>query len=275
MPNLKCSQAQAALESLAKAGAFLAPAVAAEAQSASSGPGPATLAAAAVAGFSGLVKRTQKDHAGALPLLKRGLVLAAAAPSADHLASAAAADALAAAVASDRLAAETFAATAKAPAGRRGLWGRKPAAESKSSSARSSGSGGSGDSSSSSGSGGSGGSSSDNSSSRALLPPSGLAGDAAGRWWDRADVREMFINYGDACLRAVPASGHLLPGDAAAAEAAAEAAAAYAWGAVAGLFAHPLQRPVHEVSARACACVCGALHNPPLSLLAFGNATAT
>lgn len=46
----------------------------------------------------------------------------------------------------------------------------------------------------------------------------------------------MFINYGDACLRTT--------------DAAADAAAAYALGAAAGLFAHPLQRPVHEVANR-------------------------
>jgi len=78
--------------------------------------------------------------------------------------------------------------------------------------------------------------------------------------WDRADVREMFINYGDACLRAMPPSApqeeeqyrhhhhqqqqqapSMLP------RTELEAKAAYVMGTAAGLFAHPMQRPVHEV----------------------------
>ena len=87
-------QAQSALDALAKADAFLAPAVAAEAREAprsrgnsgsgSHNEGPATLAAAAVAGFTGLVKRTQKNHAAALPLLRQGLALAATARDSDY-----------------------------------------------------------------------------------------------------------------------------------------------------------------------------------------------
>ena len=78
--------------------------------------------------------------------------------------------------------------------------------------------------------------------------------------WDRADVREIFINYGDACLRALPlsaanqeehyhqpplASHHTSWSLLSTAEM--EANAAYALAAAAGLFAHPMQRPVHEV----------------------------
>ena len=111
------------------------------------------LSLAAVEGFTGLVKRTRKDHAGAEPHLRRALLLA------EHL--------------------------------NRGGGG---------------------------GSGGSGG--------------SGRVGWRPTQWWNRADVREVFINHGDALARTGRAG---------------EARATFRRGAAGGLFAHEDQRPVHEV----------------------------